>query len=133
MKAATKTTQKPNIMNPQIKQKLEELVDLISKHPIEGGQDNRGTTIEGWQDNEGATIEGWQDNVGATIKGWQDNRGATIEGGQDNAGAIIEGLQYNEGAIIEGKMIFNSETIFKKGIWKRINGELTEYVLTPKK
>ena len=65
-------------MNPQIKQKLEELTDLISKSKIEGSQ-------------------------------------------------------HNQGATIKGKMIFDSKTNFKKGIWKRVNRELVEYVLTPKK
>ena len=54
-------------MNPQIKQKLEELTDLISKSKIEGSQHNQGATIEGSQNNQGATIKGWQNNVGATI------------------------------------------------------------------
>ena len=87
-------------MNPQIKQKLEELTDLISKSKIEGIQNNVGTTIKGMQNNEGATIKGWQNNQGATI---------------------------------EGKMIFDSKTNFKKGIWKVEKTGLVEYELTPKK
>ena len=98
-------------MNPQIKQKLEELTDLISKLKIKGSQYNEGATIEGWQYNEGTTIKGSQDNRSATIKGWQNNQGATIE----------------------GKMIFDSKTNFKKGIWKVEKTGLVEYELTPKK
>ena len=98
-------------MNPQIKQKLEELTDLISKPKIKGSQGNQGATIKGWQNNGGATIEGWQNNVDATIKESQDNRSATIE----------------------GKMIIDSKTNFKKGIWKVEKTGLVEYELTPKK
>jgi len=87
-------------MKTQIKQKLEELTDLISKSKIEGSQNN-----------QGATIKGWQNNVDATIKESQDNRSATIE----------------------GKMIFDSKTNFKKGIWKVEKTGLVEYELTPKK
>ena len=87
-------------MNPQIKQKLEELTDLISKSKIEGSQNN-----------QGATIKGWQNYVDATIKESQDNRSATIE----------------------GKMIIDSKTNFKKGIWKVEKTGLVEYELTPKK
>ena len=65
-------------MNPQIKQKLEELTDLISKSKIEGSQNNQGATIK-------------------------------------------------------GKLIFDSKTNFKKGIWKVEKTGLVEYVLTPKK
>jgi len=65
-------------MNPQIKQKLEELTDLISKSKIEGSQNNQGATIE-------------------------------------------------------GKMIIDSKTNFKKGIWKVEKTGLVEYELTPKK
>ena len=98
-------------MNPQIKQKLEELTDLISKSKIKGSQHNQGATIEGSQNNQGATIKGWQNNGGATIKESQDNRSATIE----------------------GKMIIDSKTNFKKGIWKVEKTGLVEYELTPKK
>ena len=76
-------------MNPQIKQKLEELTDLISKSKIKGSQNNQGATIEGWQNNQGATIK--------------------------------------------GKLIFDSKTNFKKGIWKVEKTGLVEYELTPKK
>ena len=120
-------------MNPQIKQKLEELTDLISKLKIEGSQYNEGATIEGWQYNEGTTIKESQDNRSATIKESQDNRSATIKGSQDNRSATIKGWQNNQGATIEGKMIFDSKTNFKKGIWKVEKTGLVEYELTPKK
>ena len=76
-------------MKTQIKQKLEELTDLISKSKIKGSQNNQGATIEGWQNNQGATIK--------------------------------------------GKLIFDSKTNFKKGIWKVEKTGLVEYELTPKK
>ena len=109
-------------MNPEIKQKLEELTDLISKSKIKGSQHNQGATIEGSQNNQGATIKGWQNNGGATIEGWQNNVDATIKESQDNRSATIE-----------GKMIIDSKTNFKKGIWKVEKTGLVEYELTPKK
>ena len=108
-------------MNPQIKQKLEELTDLILK------------STKGDQNNVGATIEESQDNRSATIKESQHNQGVTIEGSQDNEGATIKGWQYNQGTTIKGKMIFDSKTNFKKGIWKVEKTGLVEYELTPKK
>ena len=83
----------------------------IRRRPIKGSQGNQGATIKGWQNNEGTTIEGWQYNEGTTIKESQDNRSATIE----------------------GKMIIDSKTNFKKGIWKVEKTGLVEYELTPKK
>ena len=45
----------------------------------------------------------------------------------------IKGSQNNEGATIKGKMVFDSRTQFKGGIWKIENGKEIEYELTPKK
>ena len=87
-------------LKKELKEQLTHEVDknghLIVRGVINGTQDNNSLIIKEWQDNRKATIEGTQDNESLIIKEWQDNRGLTVE----------------------GKMIFDSRTQFKGGIWK---------------
>ena len=79
------------------------------------------------------TIKESQYNHDTTIVGDQLNLVATILGDQCNHDTIIKGDQYNRGLTVDGKMIFDSDTKFKGGIWKMDNeGNQTEYELTPK-
>ena len=80
-----------------------------------------------------AIIKESQYNHDTIIVGDQHNIGATILGDQYNHDTTIKGDQYNRGLTVDGKMVFDSRTQFKGGIWKADNeGNQTEYELVKK-
>lgn len=62
--------------------------------------------------------------------GYQDNDKVVFEGGQYNIGAKFGGSQRNEGAKFKDRMVFDDDTEWVSGIYKREkNGDLVEYKL----
>ena len=75
-------------------------------------------------------FDGHQDNQMVKFKGYQYNVSAKFNGSQYNQSAKFNGNQYNQSAKFNGKMIFDDETKWEKGIFKRDeNGDLVEYKL----
>ena len=68
--------------------------------------------------------------IRGNFDGHQDNQMVKFNGHQDNISVKFIGSQYNVRAKFNGKMIFDDETKWKKGIFKRDkNGDLVEYKL----
>ena len=68
--------------------------------------------------------------IKGNFDGHQDNQMVKFKGYQYNVSAKFNGSQYNQSAKFNGKMIFDDETKWEKGIFKRDeNGDLVEYKL----